>query len=427
MEALQATFTEFARNVERYFSQHNCSWCRGTFNGGNCPGCSSVKSGNEFVYDPNPCSYNETHNFFNQPPQHQYETYSCELCGDSHHYGFDCQTWTPLVYEQDLCSSQNFSNDQSPYYSMSLLQKFHCCEYCEGIHDSSNCQSRNLVFYESNSYNNFDSSGFDQPPRYPIVHPPLHEMSLHELSMMMNLGTPTPEPLVNSFVYEESDDDIEVTPTYTPPLPFLTTMEPADTLLMGDEDSSTTLARETDEFIKSSANDLVPIPRESEVTLGNNLECNMRVNTPFPTTDVKEENFDINSPLGEHVVDFLMENEDIADLPRHLVKQLLSHLVKNPSSTKRMSDEPLGDDSKPRSYDVTFSNSLFDYNDDYTLCYDNPLFYDEFEDISSLDPPKSTLIIDESTLLVTPPLASKQFSLREVERFDPFFLPNTVG
>ncbi|GKE12022.1 hypothetical protein Tco_1415573 [Tanacetum coccineum] len=129
-------------------------------------------------------------------------------------------------------------------------------------------------------------------------------------------------------------------------------MEPADTLLMRDEDSSTNPARETNKFIKSSVDDLVSIPRESEATLDR-----------------------------EHVVDFLIENEDIADLPKHLVKQLLTHLVKNPTSTKIMSDDPLGDDSKPRSYDVTFSNSLFDFNDDYTLCYDNLLFDDEFEDI----------------------------------------------
>ncbi|GKD48645.1 hypothetical protein Tco_1277621 [Tanacetum coccineum] len=225
--------------------------------------------------------------------------------------------------------------------------------------------------------------------------------------MMMNIGTFIPEPLVNSVVYEESDDDIEVTldkeqflsdhyiaqvtpPAYTPSLPFLTTMEPADTLLMGDEVISTTPARENDKFIKSSIDGLVPILRESEVTSDSNLECDMLVNTPLPTTDVREENFDINSPLGEYVVDFLMENEDIADLPRHLVKQLFSYLVKHPSSTKRMSDEPLGDDSKPRSYDVTFSNSLFDFNDDYTLYNDNPLFDEEFEDISSLDPHKSS-------------------------------------
>ncbi|GJZ25092.1 hypothetical protein Tco_0562551 [Tanacetum coccineum] len=138
-------------------------------------------------------------------------------------------------------------------------------------HYSSDCQNRNPDFYESNSYNNFDSSCFDQPPQYPIVHPPLHEISLHELSIMMNLGTPNPEPLVNSFVYKESDDDIEVTPAYTPPLPFLTTMEPADTLLMGDEVISTTLARETDKFIKSSIDDLVPIPKDFEVPSDSNL------------------------------------------------------------------------------------------------------------------------------------------------------------
>ncbi|GKB67150.1 hypothetical protein Tco_0928562 [Tanacetum coccineum] len=89
------------------------------------------------------------------------------------------------------------------------------------------------------------------------------------------------------------------------------------------------------------------------------------------------------------VVSTFDENKDVAGLPRHLVKQLFSQLVKNLSSTKRMSDEPLGDDSKPRSYDVTFSNPLFDFNDDFTLCNDNPLFDEKFEDISSLDSPKS--------------------------------------
>ncbi|GJW30784.1 hypothetical protein Tco_0047659 [Tanacetum coccineum] len=68
-----------------------------------------------------------------------------------------------------------------------------------------------------------------------------------------------------------------------------------------------------------------------------------------------------------------------------------------------MSDEPLGDDSKPVSYDVTFSNPLFDFNDDSTLCYDNLFFDEEFEDISSLDLPELTPVIDESNVLVTLP------------------------
>ncbi|GJT33922.1 hypothetical protein Tco_0924341 [Tanacetum coccineum] len=161
-------------------------------------------------------------------------------------------------------------------------------------------------------------------------------------------------------------------PAYIPSIPFLATMEPADTLLMGDEVISTIPVREDDEFIKSSVDDLVPIPRETEVTSDR-----------------------------EQVVDFLMENVDVADLPRHMVKQLFGLLLKNPSLTKGMSDEPLGDDAKPRSFDVTFSNPLFEFNDDYTLRYDNPLFDEEFEDISSLDPPELTPLIDEPTLLVT--------------------------
>ncbi|GJX10451.1 hypothetical protein Tco_0200310 [Tanacetum coccineum] len=61
---------------------------------------------------------------------------------------------------------------------------------------------------------------------------------------------------------------------YRPSLPFLTTMEPAYVLLMRDEVISTTPARENDKLIKSSIDDLVPIPRESKVISDSNLECN---------------------------------------------------------------------------------------------------------------------------------------------------------
>ncbi|GKE24470.1 hypothetical protein Tco_1435982 [Tanacetum coccineum] len=205
---------------------------------------------------------------------------------------------------------------------------------------------------------------------------------LNRLKEMLNLRNSNQDPPVDLYDLKGSDEgDSEIDSL---------TMEPFNTFLMGDEIISTITERENDEFIKSSVDDLVLIPRESEVTsVYDDLECDMPVTISLPTTDVREEDFDINSPLGEQVVDFLMENVDVAGLPRHLVKRLFSHLVKNPNLTKRMSDEPLGDDSKLRSYDVTFLNPLFDLNDDYTLCYDNSLFDEEFEDISSLDPPKS--------------------------------------
>nr|GFB45529.1 hypothetical protein [Tanacetum cinerariifolium] len=62
----------------------------------------------------------------------------------------------------------------------------------------------------------------------------------------------------------------QVTPpalAYTPPPPCLATMEPLDDLLMGDEVISTNPAKENEEFINSSVDDLVLILREFEVTL----------------------------------------------------------------------------------------------------------------------------------------------------------------
>ncbi|GKF75212.1 hypothetical protein Tco_0224656, partial [Tanacetum coccineum] len=74
-------------------------------------------------------------------------------------------------------------------------------------------------------------------------------------------------------------------------------MEPTDILLMGDKVIRTTPKRENDKFIKSSVDDLVPILRESEVTLVcDDSECDMP--TPLPTTDVRKEDFDIKSLLG---------------------------------------------------------------------------------------------------------------------------------
>ncbi|GJT30217.1 hypothetical protein Tco_0910492 [Tanacetum coccineum] len=80
---------------------------------------------------------------------------------------------------------------------------------------------------------------------------------------------------------------------------------------MGDEVISNIPARETDEFIKSSVDDLVPILREPEVTSDSDLKCDMPATTTHllsTDVDVREENFDINSPLGEY------EFEDISSL-----------------------------------------------------------------------------------------------------------------
>nr|GEV87202.1 hypothetical protein [Tanacetum cinerariifolium] len=110
-------------------------------------------------------------------------------------------------------------------------------------------------------------------------------------------STHVPNPLFN-LDFEESNDDIEVTrdeekslgdhytayvtpPTYTPSLPLLTTVEPADTLLIGDEVIKTTPIRENDEFIKFRVYDLDPIARESESRPNGKLIHNSIINGPY--------------------------------------------------------------------------------------------------------------------------------------------------
>ncbi|GJU12326.1 hypothetical protein Tco_1134722 [Tanacetum coccineum] len=45
---------------------------------------------NPFISDFKPHSFNVSPSVFNQPPQLQFETYLCELCGNNAHYGYDC-------------------------------------------------------------------------------------------------------------------------------------------------------------------------------------------------------------------------------------------------------------------------------------------------------------------------------------------------
>ncbi|GKA36194.1 hypothetical protein Tco_0722685 [Tanacetum coccineum] len=261
---LQEQVDALAQAMKQYCSNRSCSCCGGRHNGGNCP------------------------NFFNQPPQHQMETYSCEYYGGIPHPGFDCQTGNTPNYDQGPYYNQDFSFNQPPFYSPSQPQQFDCCELC-GV-------MTNLHFI---LHINNNSTTVVRSVEVPII------------ALIVKPGTSLSMSLISG-----SDDYTKVTydkeqclsdhytilvtsPAYTPSLPFLATMEPADTLLIGDEIISTTPVREDDEFIKSNVDNLVPIPREFEVTSDSVLECDMPATTPLPPTNNREVDFDINSPLGE--------------------------------------------------------------------------------------------------------------------------------
>nr|GEZ99944.1 hypothetical protein [Tanacetum cinerariifolium] len=79
-----------------------------------------------------------------------------------------------------------------------------------------------------------------------------------------------------AFYDDDDDDDVDYTITITP---VLSTEEPKNSLSMGDEHLDTIPATESDEVIKSSVKDLVPILSESEGILDTMCDVHL-VNNP---------------------------------------------------------------------------------------------------------------------------------------------------
>ncbi|GJZ31098.1 hypothetical protein Tco_0576145 [Tanacetum coccineum] len=217
---------------------------------------------------------------------------------------------------------------------------------------------------------------------------------LRQLEQAANLSTYTTEPSrhFNSFYddddYEESTIPLNEIVSQIPPsiaiTPVLPTLEPEDSLIMGDENLSTIPEKESDEFIKSSVEDLVPIPSESEDTSGSDSECDLPSCDDFSPINIPEgKSVTFSNPLFDSNDDFTSSD-----------------------------DESLLEEDVPKENFKIYSNPLFEFDDEYISSDVNPLFNEVLEDIESEDSYVSKL--DEPDLLVTP--LSK---LNEDECFDP--------
>nr|GEV93296.1 hypothetical protein [Tanacetum cinerariifolium] len=88
----------------------------------------------------------------------------------------------------------------------------------------------------------------------------------------------------NTYIFEIPSSDVITT---SPPV--LLIEDPEDYLIMKNEDLNTISEKESDEFIKSSVKDLVPIPSESKDTFGNDSECILPSCDDFSPINVFEE------------------------------------------------------------------------------------------------------------------------------------------
>ncbi|GJS85265.1 hypothetical protein Tco_0751806 [Tanacetum coccineum] len=161
-------------------------------------------------------------------------------------------------------------------------------------------------------------------------------------------------------------------------------MEPEDSLIMGDEDLRTIPEKESDKVIKSSVEDLVSIPSESEETSDNDSECDLHFCDDSSPLDVLGgDSVIFSNPLFDSNVDFTScDGESFPD-----------------------------EDVQEENF-KTYSNPLFEFDDKYISSDVNPLFNEVLEDIESKDSYVSNL--DEKALLVT-----HLSELNKEECFDP--------
>nr|GFA71891.1 hypothetical protein [Tanacetum cinerariifolium] len=107
---------------------------------------------------------------------------------------------------------------------------------------------------------------------------------LQQLEQWANLST-YPSKRFNSFSYDDDEEE-----DYTIPVtPSLSTKELDKSLSMGDKHLDTILATESEEFIKSSVENLIPIPCESE-GIPNNM-CDVPFHDHSPPLDVLKDQF----------------------------------------------------------------------------------------------------------------------------------------
>nr|GEY48676.1 hypothetical protein [Tanacetum cinerariifolium] len=88
-----------------------------------------------------------------------------------------------------------------------------------------------------------------------------------------------PSKRLTSFCYDD-DEEEDYTSAITPNVPVLSTEEPDNSLSMGDEHLDTIPATKSDEVIKSSVKDLIPIPSESEGLPDHRCDVPSQYNSP---------------------------------------------------------------------------------------------------------------------------------------------------
>ncbi|GJW20204.1 hypothetical protein Tco_0030826 [Tanacetum coccineum] len=283
----------------------------------------------------------------------------CSWCGGPINGG-NCRHCTNVSFGDEFVRNPDpISNDETPDFSYppsqpqtSSLDQLSCFHCGDPLEDGVHCR---MVVHVRGKFNGMSIETNKKK-------------ELRQLDQVANLSTYTTEPSrrFNSFY---DDDDYE---ERTIPLNKIVSQIPPS------------IAINPDKVIKSSVEDLVPIPSESEDTSGSDSECDLPSCNDFSPINVSEgESVTFSNPLFDSNDDFTSSD-----------------------------DESLSDEDVPEDNVKIYPNPLFEFDDEYISSDVNPLFNEVLENIESEDSYVSKL--DGPDLLATPLSA-----FNEDECFDP--------
>ncbi|GJY25021.1 hypothetical protein Tco_0399747 [Tanacetum coccineum] len=321
------------------------------------PTCYS-RDGNSFTYDSTPNFVNDYPKNFNPPPQPQYVTYTCKLCGNDAHHGYDCPPQVPFLL--------NFQND--------IMEQM--TSMCDMVGQYMQKKEEDKRIAE-------DQAAKD---RYWKIHVCYDDDDDEESSIPLK------------------DIIISGLPPCVAITPVLSTEEPVDSLIMEDEHLDTIPAMESDEVIKSSVENLVQIPSESEGILDKMCDVPFRDNSPpldiskdqfegfsdsnDDSTLIDDDSFSIDdidyveaSPPDselvslEEVKDFHTEDEEIED---DILREKLSKINLLIAKIEAIKNNPTPSFDFVTKFSSTFSNSFFEETNTFdnsipeseTFCFD---------------------------------------------------------
>nr|GEY30897.1 hypothetical protein [Tanacetum cinerariifolium] len=325
------------------------------------PTCYSEKE-NSLPCVSKPNLVDESPNVFNPPPQPP--MYSCELCESNAQSGHYYIPQVPSIYpkpsySQDFNFSQNFHD-----FRQQKFNRYSFFETPKVLLLAWDRVSEIKVAFGNKQYKPED----------------IQELFRKLLDDLQNIHEELADQGWNRpAVYDDDDDDdVDYTIAITP---ILSTEEPDNSLSIGDEHLDTIPATESDKVIKSSVEDLVLIPSESEGVPDTMCDVHLVNNpTPLEAKDHFEIVINFNDDYSSSDDDYLYnENIEYVEASPHnsevnLLIAKIAALKENPTPSSEFLIKSSSTSSKSLlEENKTFDNSFPEFEN----------FYFDLEEISS--------------------------------------------